>query len=184
MPSFFKGFLQNPKRVGAIRESSRFLVDKIMKHVEMRENECVVELGAGLGVVTERLAKLLPEGAKLLTFELNPDFVVELKKRFTNPNVVLIQDQAQNLAKHLKENGYEKADIVVSIVPLKHVQAPEILATVKECLKEGGKYIQVSLVGKEMLAEQFTYLKEEWTFLNIPPEKVHVCINTPPSETK
>jgi len=183
MPSFFKGFLQNPKRVGAIMESSRFLVDKIMKHVELRENDCVVELGAGLGVVTERLVKILPEGAKLLTFELNPEFVAELKERFKDPNVAVIQDKAQNLGKHLQEHGYEKADIVVSIVPLKHVQAPEILSTVKDCLKEGGKYIQVSLVGKEMLADKFTYLHEEWTFLNIPPEKVHVCVNRPPSET-
>jgi len=180
MASFFKGFLQNPKRVGAIMESSRFLVDKIMKHVELQENDCVVELGAGLGVVTERLLKILPQGSKLLTFELNPDFVEVLKKKFNDPRLYIIQDAAQNLAHHLKEHGRDKADIVVSIVPLKHVQAPEILDTVKACLKEGGRYVQVSLVGKEMLEEKFTYVSEEWVFLNIPPEKVHFCLNKGP----
>ena len=115
---------------------------------------------------------------------MDPQFVAQLKERFKDPRVTIIQDMAQNLPKHLDEHGFKKADIIVSIVPLNlHPQAQGIFKTVQQCLKKGGRYVQVAFVPKRLFEEHFTYVKQEFTLLNFPPEKVHFCLNDKASDS-
>ncbi len=61
-------FLRNPKNTGTIIPSSRFLVNEMISHVS--KEDTLIELGAGTGVITKRLA-LIESVKTIYTYENN-----------------------------------------------------------------------------------------------------------------
>lgn len=55
--SFLFQFIINPKAVGAILPSSRFLGEKMIEGIDFKKAKYIVEYGPGIGVFTEKLSK-------------------------------------------------------------------------------------------------------------------------------
>jgi len=96
--TFFKGFIKNPKTVGAILPCSSYVAEEITKYFVNYINTNpphtvhVLEVGAGTGSLTEIIAKIVKSHPDLTIIvdvvEISPDFCSLLEKKFgNNPNI-------------------------------------------------------------------------------------------------
>ena len=76
---FFQSFLKRPGMVGSVIPSSRYLERRIVKEAGLASARVAVELGPGVGGTTRAILRALPADAKLLSIEINPDFVPALR---------------------------------------------------------------------------------------------------------
>jgi phospholipid N-methyltransferase len=178
--SFLKQFIKQNKMVGSIIPSSRFLAAKMLNHIPINDSKVVIELGPGTGVFTERILELLGNKTQLIVIELNDDFFHTLKERFNHPNLHLKHGSADQIRTYLNELGVEKADLIISSLPLANFPAAlrnNIIETAKDCLTENGKFIQFqySLQSLKTLKRNFHSVKVNFTALNFPPAFVYTC---------
>lgn len=184
MGIFFYGFLKQPIKVGTGFQSSKALTkafDSMLDYLNLSDG-CVVELGAGLGKLTEKIVARLGKSTRLICFESEPLFANHLRQKFAHdPRVIIVQDRAENLVSRLREFGIPKVSAVVSAVPLSARRNNELLRAVREALCENGRLIQMALVRRQYFEkEQFRYLGRRFVLWNLPPEILHAC-EKPPS---
>ncbi len=180
---FFKESIKNLKTVGTITRSSKYLCKGMIKPLDFENAKVIVELGAGDGVVTAHILKAMAPDAKLLAFELNKKFCDEMRQKFKDDRLIIVEDDASKIGTYLKENGLGKADAIVSAIPFTII--PEditysILTSCKEHLKEEGTYVQIhySLLPKKYYKNTFGNIDIRFIPLNVPPAWVMVCKKT------
>jgi len=176
---FFCGFLKQPIKVGTGFQSSASLArefERVLDYLNLSDG-CVVELGAGLGRLTERIVGRLGPSTRLICFESEPMFAEYLKRKYLgDPRVTVVQDRAEKLGTWLRELGVDRVSAVVSAVPLSGRRNDEILRAVREALCPNGRMIQMALVRRRYFEEeQFKYLDRRFVLWNLPPEMLHVC---------
>lgn len=112
--------------------------------------------------------------------ELNTDFCKELKAKINLPNVHIKEASADKIGEIMKQIGFEKADIIISSLPLANFSEElrnSILEIVHESLNEKGSFIQFqySLNAFKNLKKLFPVIKLNFTALNFPPAFVYTC---------
>lgn len=177
---FLKAFLKNPRQVGALNQTSNFVAREIVKSIDFEKARCLVELGAGMGNITSRITKKMHPECILLCFEIDPVLAGQIVKNIQDPRVKVISDSAENLGKYLRQLKVNKADYIISTVPLTTLpyrKMKEILKLSFQYLRGGGKYIQVqySLLGRRYLKMLFPKMGINFVLLNFPPAFVYVC---------
>lgn len=178
--SFIKHFWQEKKMVGSMTPSSRFLAKKMLENINFKESKVIVELGPGTGVFTRKiLEKLHPEG-KLFVFELNDAFMAMLKKEFKDERVVLIHDSAEKISNYLSAHNIEKADAIISSLPLANFPTSlknNILRESYSAMTEKATYVQFqySLNAKSSIKQVFKHVKISFTPANFPPAFIYYC---------
>jgi len=178
--SFLKQFWKEKKMVGAMAPSSRFLAQKMLESIDFSTAKVIIELGPGTGVFTDKmLSKMLPD-AKLLVFELNDNFCNMLKARIKDSRAIIIHDSAEKIEHYLKEHNLDKADVVVSSLPLANFPNElrnAILHASNNSLKDVGKYVQFqySLQSKKHIKRIFPDMTIKFTPFNFPPAFVYTC---------
>jgi phosphatidylethanolamine/phosphatidyl-N-methylethanolamine N-methyltransferase len=111
---FLIEFLKNPMCVGAIAPSSVNLAKEMLHYWPNKENATIVEYGPGTGVFTKKINERI-KAHNVHAFELNPEFINNLKSQF--PNINIVNDSAEKLPDVLEENNHEKASLIVSGLP-------------------------------------------------------------------
>ncbi len=76
---FLKIALRDYWLVAALMPSSKYVVRKILSQFKP-EYRMVVEYGAGDGVITKEILKVLPANGKLIAIKSNPDLLTDLEK--------------------------------------------------------------------------------------------------------
>ena len=116
--AFIKQFWKEKKMVGAMAPSSRFLAQKMLANIDFNEAKVIIELGPGTGVFTDKILEKMSADTVLLVFELNEIFCNQLQKRITDKRAHIIFDSAEKIEYYLAEYNLDKADVVVSSLPL------------------------------------------------------------------
>ena len=173
---FFTQCLKHPRITGAVAPSSRFLAEKMLKPIDFTSARTIVELGAGTGVFTRKILKLMRKDASLDVFEINPKFVKQLRS-IKDARLAVHDIPAELLAKRVS-----KADAIISSLPLLALPAKQehqILGVAKNSLKPGGLFVQFQYTprGKKLLDEYFSEVSVDFTPLNIPPAFIYTCRN-------
>lgn len=168
--------------VGSMIPSSRFLAAKMLNHLPIKSAKVVVELGPGTGVFTRKIIEKLGENTQLIVIELNPDFYNALKINLKHPNLHLKHDSADKIGQFIQELGFEKADLIISSLPLANFPNDlrnRILLTSKKYLTDDGKFVQFqySLQSKKALEKVFKTVILDFTIFNFPPAFVYTCSN-------
>ncbi len=150
----------------------------MVKHVNYKEATFIVELGAGDGVITKHILKNMKADAKLLSFEVNPEFCKRLRA-INDERLIVVEDSAENLERHLRENSFDHIDSVISAIPFVSLPDELGLNIISECekfLKKGGLFIQVhySLLAKKLYQKVFGNVDVNFVPINIPPAFVLV----------
>ena len=169
------------KQTGAIVPSQRFLITKMIAPIT--EDYCgeIIELGPGNGALTLRLAARCP-GARVLACEINPALAQStrqnLKKAGINGRVRVVSDAAEHLLSERTRTGRDKADFVVSGIPLGNLPRQQTLALIDKIgrsLREGGMYIQFqySLMDRRKIRQRFASVRTVPVPLNFPPAVVY-----------
>lgn len=179
--NFFSEFLKEGKNVGSITPSSKYLVKKMIEPIDFSKVKCIVEFGSGTGNITLELLKKMPDDALLLAFEINSEFCEKLQ-RINDPRIKIISDTAEKLEDYLSEYNIQKADYIVSSLPLAMIPnkiVKNILHVVTKVLKPEGAFIQYqySLNAYKKLRETFKNVFLTFTPINIPPAFIFTCSN-------
>ena len=170
--------LKDIRTVGTLTRSSRHLCKGMIKHIDFREANLIVELGAGDGVITEHILNNMKPDAKLLAFEVNKSFCDKLRS-IKDDRLIVVEDSAEKLGEYLVELGATHTDYIISAIPF--VALPKDLGSfiINEChsyLKQGGLFIQVhySLLVKKVYESIFGNVDVNFIPLNLPPAFVFV----------
>jgi phosphatidylethanolamine/phosphatidyl-N-methylethanolamine N-methyltransferase len=172
---FFRRWLANPLQMGSIIPSSPALCRKIAGLIRRAEDEVVVELGAGTGVISRALLASGVPASKLVVVEIVPDMAEHLRAAL--PGVNVVQGDAFELARALPERMHGKVGTAICGIPLvmlpleqqqRFVDAVEAVAPGKGfllytyCITSPLPYRKLGLTAK----------REAWTPLNFPPASV------------
>ncbi|MBI1244723.1 MAG: methyltransferase domain-containing protein [Alphaproteobacteria bacterium] len=113
---FFRRWLANPMKVGAVLPSSPQLARLLAKQARPGPDQCIVELGPGTGPVTKALLANGIPAERLFVVEIDPKLCEYLRREF--PNVSVIQGDARNLKALLPAEWVGKVACVVSGIPM------------------------------------------------------------------
>jgi len=168
-------------QTGAIIPSQKFLVDKMIAPIPASYRGTIVELGAGTGALTIRLARRCPE-AKIVACEINPELARDLRQNLRragiNGEVEVVSEPAEKLLPRLRSKAAEKPKYIVSGIPLGNVPRKNTLALIeqiKRSLADDGMYIQFqySLLDRAKIRAAFPRLRTAHVLLNFPPAFIY-----------
>ena len=173
-------FIKNPREVGAVAPSSRFLTKEIIKNIDFETSKNIVELGPGLGTFTKQILKKANPNAKLFCFEVNEKFCSYLAKNIVDERMTIIRAGAENISSNLKKFNIKNVDCIVSGLPFLNFSEQkkmEIIREVKNSLNDNGKLILFQYTNGLSKALESCFSKISRTFvpLNMPPAFVYVC---------
>src|SRR5262245_11588813 len=145
---FFGKFLRHGTKIASLAPSSRWLSRATVRNIDWAAARVVVELGAGTGPITKVLAELAPEHCRVLVIERDPDFARLLRERFqAHANFEIIEADCRELGTLLAERGIDRADYVISGLPVPSFPAElqtELFRAVSKVLAPGGSYNQIT----------------------------------------
>lgn len=164
---------------GAVAPSSKHLEKKMLKPINFRDAEIIVEFGAGTGVFTKSILNRISPHTSLVSYEINENFYNQLK-HIKDKRLWLINDCVAKLPAFMEEYEINEVDYIVSGLPLAIFDKTfvnEVLRTAYNSLKPGGKYIQYQYSVKSFrtLKRFFNDVKLDFTPINIPPAFVYYC---------
>ncbi len=168
--------LRNPRQLGAVAPSSRYLGALLARHAAVDDHSPIVELGGGSGSLTRAMIKSGIAPKRLYVVEIEPTLANYLKKAF--PDVNVIQGDATELGKILPPEVLGKVHRVVSGLPM--INMPEsvrgqILESCFEIMSAGGAYLQYTYSPRSSIndkAYRLTKKRLGTVFLNLPPATV------------
>ena len=169
------------RQTGAIVPSQGFLIEKMIAPVPATYRGQVIELGAGNGALTLRLAAKCP-GARILACEINPALAQSTRENLRaagiNGRVEVVSDSAEHLLSERARRGMARADYIVSGIPLGNLRREKVgalLDKISRALGEGGMYtqFQYSLLDRKQIQARFPNLRTVPVLLNIPPAVVY-----------
>ena len=180
-------FVANAKSVATVAPSSRFLSRAILHGIDWSNTNCVVELGAGTGPVTEQLVNAAAPGTRLVINEFDPDFCRLLKKKF--PTADVVEGDARALGEMLAKRGIRQVDYILSGLPLTHFAEADRSAVIDQAatlLGPGGEFRQLTTAPwmyRGLYRRYFRDVSFRLVMRNIPPGGVYYCRGwIPPQE--
>ena len=186
---FFWAGLVKQGQTGAIVPSQRFLIARMIAPVPETYAGQLIELGAGNGALTLRLAARCPE-ARILACEINPVLVRDHRSNLAaaglHGRVELFAGSAEQLLSELGKSGATRPDFVISGIPLGNLgreKALALIGAISQTLSEGGMYIQFqhSLLDRQKIRSRFPNLRTVPVLLNFPPAAVYYARKSEPS---
>ncbi|UOY87651.1 class I SAM-dependent methyltransferase [Bacillus glycinifermentans] len=178
---FLFQYIGNPRTVGAILPSSRFLGDKMMKGVDFKKAKYIIEYGPGTGVFTKKLLEKRNPETIILLVEQNKEFYSLLKEKFKEErNLFIVYGSAENIIEHLREYGIPYIDYVISGLPFASLPksvSNKILLETSKILKKDGEFItfQYTKYKKTFIEQFFTKIDVKRELRNVPPAYVFSC---------
>ena len=168
-------------QTGSVMPSQRFLIDRMIAPVPEDYRGELLELGAGTGALTMRLAARCPH-ARIVACEINPDLAQNLRHRLhlagLSPRVKVVCSSAEQLLAQIAQRATGRPDFIFSGIPLgnlaKHA-VMSLLAHIRQALAAGGMYIQFqySLIDRKKVKACFARLRTAPALLNFPPAVVY-----------
>jgi len=174
---FAREILRNPRTMGAGLPSTPRLAQAMANFVPMTENELVVELGAGTGIVTEALLQRGIPPERLIAIEQAPSLTEYLHQRY--PQARIINGDALHLSQ-LLGSDCQQVTTIVSGLPfrsLPHSIGHGIIEQIKAVLPKNGLLIQFTydISGRTLfLPSEFKRVSHKIVWRNFPPARVDV----------
>ncbi len=141
----------------------------------------VLELGAGNGALTLRLAARCPE-ARILACEINPALARDVRRNVAaaglGDRVRVVADSAENILSNWSRGEGESPDFVISGIPLGNLpreRVNSLLDKISAAIQEDGMYIQFqhSLIDRKKVRAHFPNLRTLPVLWNFPPAVIY-----------
>jgi len=172
---FLRRWLANPLQMGSIIPSAPALCRAIARQVRRGEEEFVLELGAGTGVISRALLDSGVPPERLLVVEIVPDMAEHLRR--TLPHVNVIQGDAFDLARALPAGLHGRIGTAICGIPLVllPLEAQKRFVAAVESVAPGKGFLLYTYCITSPLPHRklaLTARREAWTPLNLPPASV------------
>lgn len=180
---FLRTSLRNLRTTGSVTPSSPYLCRRLAQTIDTERPAAIAELGAGDGVITQHILQRMHRESQLLAFEINPEFVDALSKRFQDPRLTLVADSAEWLEAHCERLGVGQLDYIISAIPFVMLPADlreRVLNACKRRLREGGVFVQYHYSPLLLPVYQriFGNMRLRLVARNIPPALIITCVKT------
>lgn len=189
--AFLAAALRSPLEVGTLLPSGPALAQRLAAVVPRdavgQRRPVVVELGAGTGAVTAEIARRAAPGTVLVAVEKDAGMADQLRSRNLGAHVVTADALA--LPEILADNGIERADAIVSVLPFTLLPAGrqrELLGAVRGALRSDGVFTAAAYSAaywtptarrfRDELARGFHEVvptRSMWH--NLPPAMSYIC---------
>jgi len=169
--SYLQQFMASPRTIGTLAPSSPWLCQAMLNQVEWTRALSIAELGAADGVLTKRILGRMRADAALEAYEIQPNFVHQLRK---------INDSRLQVMAHSAEEMATDYDVVFSCLPLLSIPlriSMRILQQARQCLlARNGTLVlfQYSHLSEKLLSRYFHW-KRVRVVRNFPPALVYIC---------
>jgi phosphatidylethanolamine/phosphatidyl-N-methylethanolamine N-methyltransferase len=173
---FLSELARDPKSMGAICSSSRQLGTKMARHIDLRPDGCVVELGGGTGVITRALLMHGVPPGRLIVIEKSRLLAAHLRARF--PKVKIIHGDAADM--DIIRNEGLSVNALVSSLPLRSLPDATVASITSNCasiLQPHGRLIQYTYAfgGRSpWLRAGLSHVGSETVWGNLPPARIDV----------
>lgn len=178
---FVLEYIKNPKTVGAIAPSGKYLANKVISSINFEKAKCIVEYGPGTGVFTEKILARVKDSTIVLLVEINKEFYNILKNIYGHKkNVIIINDSVENIDRILEKYSIKTVDYIVSGIPFtslaKNISSC-ILNKTSKIISGDAEFItfQYSLLKLNFFREYFGEIKYKKVMRNLPPAYVLKC---------
>lgn len=174
--------IKNFKEMGTVIRSSPAMCRSMIQYIDPINDQIIVELGAGDGVITKYILNKMSQDARLFVFEINPE-LSEVVSRIQDPRLIVINEGAQNMDSILQKYDVRMVDTIISAIPfivLPEKLTHEILSLCKKMIKNEGNFVQMHYVKSisKMYKNIFGNVETHYVPLNIPPGYVFRCQKT------
>ncbi len=175
MWSFFREFLSNRQRVGAVAPTSVGVGRRMARLAHVPEARNVVEFGAGTGAITAPLLAALPADGRLFAYEIHEPFLDQLRTTFDDARLTLLGESAEAVRDLREREAPEGFDAIVCSIPFSLLPPPVtsgILGAGAAALKPGGIFVALQYHPtylKPLLSQHFDSVRREVFPMNIPP---------------
>lgn len=169
--SYLQQFMASPRTIGTLAPSSPWLCQAMLNQIEWTGALSIAELGAADGVLTKRILGRMRADASLEAFEIQSNFVHQLRK---------IDDRRLQVMDRSAEQMARDYDVVFSCLPLLSIPLKisiRILQQAQQCLRaRNGTLVlfQYSHLPEKLLSRYFHW-KRLRVVRNFPPALVYVC---------
>jgi phospholipid N-methyltransferase len=174
--AFLGAFLREPRQVGSVVPSSRFVERRILQLGEVRRARTLVELGSGTGGTTRAILGAMRPDAKLLCLEID-EKLHRLLGRIEDPRLIAHHGSAGELREALAAHGLPGPDVVISGIPFSTLERPlaeRILEAIAALLAPGGRFVayQFTASVERLCTPILGSAHAELEPLNIPPLRI------------
>ena len=171
---FLRGFLDNPKMIGAVLPSSPSTVAAMLERVDWANTKVVVEYGPGVGTFCQPILDRLPAGGTLIAIDLNSDFIDHLNETIDDPRFTAVLGSAADVEQIVADARVGEVDVVLSGLPISTLPdgvADTLVAATYRVLKPGGAFLtsQYTLTARKLTATTFDRMDKQLVLRNIPP---------------
>jgi len=178
---FARNFFKNPKMLGSVIPSSRFLVEQLLRDIRWDEARVIVEFGPGVGTISGEILTRMRSDATLIVFEINDEFVDVLSRRFEDSRLRIVHRSAADITDVLLEFGLPGADYVISGIPFSIMSEEDRLGVLRNtyaALRDGGSLLvyQFSIRVRSDLEAIFGRVHQLFEPRNILPARVFHCV--------
>lgn len=178
---FARNFFRNPRMLGSVIPSSRYLVHHLLRDIDWERARVIVELGPGVGTITREVLRRMRADAVLLAFEINDDFVRHLKEHLDDPRLRVHHRSGVEIGNVLRELRLGKADYVIAGIPFSIMSEEDRTAVLRNChdaLAEGGVMLvyQFSARVRADLEKLFGRVRRMFEPRNVLPAHLFECV--------
>ncbi len=177
---FARNFFRHPRMLGSIIPSSRFLIKQLLQPIDWEQARVIVEYGPGVGGITAEILRRMRPDARLIAIETNPEFVDFLRRSLVDERFTVVQDSAERVREILREHGHDKANYIISGIPLgsmpQSIRVP-ILRNTAAALDMSGSFFVFQFTTRVLpdLKRVFGYVKRKFEPLNVLPAHLFFC---------
>ncbi|MBI5622832.1 MAG: methyltransferase type 12 [Elusimicrobia bacterium] len=159
--------------VASVHPSSKFLIQRVLRAMDLRSARVVVEFGAADGVITRQILPAMHDGARLVAIERNAQLCRRLE-RLDDRRLVAVHGDVRRLGSILSGLGLSGADVIVSGVPFSLFRPRarhELLCLTSDLLRPGGRFVAYQMTTHliPLLSDYFSKVETEFEVRNIPP---------------
>lgn len=178
---YFRVFLDDPA-VAAVTPSSKYIVERVIKGMNLKDAKTIVEYGAAQGVITRRILEEMRPDAKLVAVEFNQKLYEELVSTVKDDRMIPVHGDVREIDKILARAGVSApVDAVTSGVPFSYFSnrgRHELLLKTSEIIRPGGRFVpyQVTTHLIPLLKDYFSDVDTQFEVRNIPPHFVFTAI--------
>lgn len=186
---FARTFFRNPRMLGSIIPSSRFLIREVLEPIAWDQAHVIVEYGPGVGTITEQILRRMRPDATLIAIETNSEFVRFLRASYNDSRLKVVEGSAADVGRILREHGHAHANYIISGIPFSTI--PEslrdhILRESRAALEAGGAFVVYQFSARVLadLKRIFGHVQRSFELLNVLPAHLFFCTHSAGAETE
>lgn len=177
---FAKYFFRNPVMQGSIVPSSSYLVNRLLRRVDWERARVLVELGPGIGTVTQEILRRMHPAATLVAIELNEDYARLLADQIRDSRFRAIHGSAVDVRRMITGLGFTQVDYIISSLPYTNMGDSArrlVMQASREALAPDGTLLvfQYTTTVLPYLKCHFRSVERDFQLLNIPPALIFHC---------